>query len=166
VPIGRPAPDASATGGPARRRVAIVIGTAVGIVALDQLTKAWAVASLADGPVRVIGDFAQLRLTRNSGAAFSSFRGATPLLAVGAIVVAVLLVRLAARTTDTWLLVGLSLFLGGALGNLCDRIFRAPGVLSGHVVDFVDVGRWPTFNVADSALTIGAVIVVVRSLWP
>ena len=83
------------------------------------------------------------------------------MLAIVAIGVAVLLVRAVRRTRDPLMVVGLSLVLGGALGNLVDRLFRAPGFLKGAVVDFVHVGSFPTFNVADSAITIGAVIIVI-----
>ena len=78
-----------------------------------------------------------------------------------AIVVAFVLVRAVRRADDPLMLVALSLVLGGAIGNLIDRLFRAPGFLRGEVVDFVHVGRWPTFNVADSAVTIGAMLLVV-----
>jgi signal peptidase II len=70
------------------------------------------------------------------------------------------LVRAVQRTTDTVTVVALSLILAGALGNLCDRVFRTPGFLRGAVVDFVVLGRWPSFNVADSAITIGAILLV------
>jgi signal peptidase II len=143
-----------------------VIGAIVAIVAVDQLTKAWAVAALSDGPVHVIGDTVEFELTRNGGGAFSRFQGMTPVLAVGAIVVTVVLARVLRRTTDTILVVALTLVLGGALGNLVDRFARAPGFLRGHVVDFVSVGWWPVFNVADSCVTIGAVLLILRSLRP
>jgi len=78
-----------------------------------------------------------------------------------AAIVAVVLVRVAQRAKDPVMVVALSLVLGGALGNLVDRLVRAPGFLEGAVVDFVHVGRFPTFNVADSAITIGAVLIVV-----
>ena len=122
---------------------------------LDQLTKSWAVTALADGPKWVIGDTVEFELTRNGGSAFSRFQGITPILAVGAIIVTIVLVRVLRGTTDRVLVVGLTLVLGGALGNLMDRIFRAPGFMRGHVVDFVAVGWWPVFNVADSCITIG-----------
>jgi signal peptidase II len=143
-----------------------VIGAIAAIVAVDQLTKAWAVAALSDGPVHVIGDTVEFELTRNGGGAFSRFQGMTPVLAVGAIVVTVVLARVLRRTTDTILVVALTLVLGGALGNLVDRFARAPGFLRGHVVDFVSVGWWPVFNVADSCVTIGAVLLILRSLRP
>ena len=111
-----------------------------------------------------LGDTVELSLTRNGGSAFSRFQGITPILAVGAIIVTVVLVRVLRSTTDRVLVIALTLVLGGALGNLMDRFFRAPGFLRGHVVDFVAVGWWPVFNVADSCVTIGAVLLVLRSL--
>ena len=141
-----------------------VIGAIAAIVAIDQLTKIWAVAALSDGPTHVIGDTVELELTRNGGGAFSRFQGMTPVLAVAAIVVTFLLARVLRGTTDRVLVVALTLVLGGALGNLVDRFVRAPGILRGHVVDFVSVGWWPVFNVADSCITIGAVLLIVRSL--
>jgi signal peptidase II len=77
----------------------------------------------------------------------------------------VFIARAARRTTDRWILIGLVLVLGGALGNLCDRIARSPGFLRGHVVDFVAVGWWPVFNLADSCITVGATLLVVRTLF-
>jgi signal peptidase II len=132
----------------------------IGVVVLDQLSKWWAVRELRDAPVNVIGDDIGFALVRNTGSAFSLFQAFTPLLAVVAIVVAVILVRTVRRTRDTVMVVGLSLVLGGALGNLIDRVFRSPGVLKGAVVDFVHVGEFPTFNVADSAITIGAILII------
>jgi signal peptidase II len=131
------------------------------VVVLDQLTKLWAVHELADRPITLIGDDVGFALTRNTGSAFSLFQAFTPLLAIVAIGVAVLLVRAVRRARDTLMVIGLSLVLGGALGNLLDRVFRSPGFLKGAVVDFVHLGRFPTFNVADSAITIGAVIIVI-----
>ncbi len=138
-----------------------VVGLVAGIVALDQLTKAWVVANLADGPQSIIGETVELRLARNPGGAFSLFTGFTPLLAALALVVAIVLVRVVQRTKDPIMIVGLSLVLGGALGNLSDRVFRTPGFLRGEVVDFIHVSAWPSFNVADSAITIGAVLLIV-----
>jgi signal peptidase II len=140
-----------------------VLATAIvlGVVVADQLSKLWAVRQLFDAPVSIIGDDVSFELTRNTGSAFSLFQAFTPLLALIAVGVAVLLVREVRRSRDTLMIVGLSLVLGGALGNLADRLFRSPGFLKGAVVDFVHVGRFPTFNVADSAITIGAVLIVV-----
>lgn len=140
-----------------------VIVAIVAIVAIDQLTKIWAVAALSDGPVHVIGDTVQFELTRNGGGAFSRFQGITPVLAVGAIVVTLVLMRVLRRMTDRVLVVALTLVLGGAVGNLVDRFVRAPGFLRGHVIDFVSVGWWPVFNVADSCISIGVVLLIFRS---
>jgi signal peptidase II len=86
------------------------------------------------------------------------------LLAILAIVLSVVLVRAVRRTDDVVILIALSLVLGGALGNLFDRLARSPGFLEGAVVDFVRVGSFPTFNVADAAITVGAVLLVARTL--
>jgi signal peptidase II len=137
----------------------------VTVVVLDQLTKIWAVAALSDGPIDIVGDTARFQLARNPGGAFSFVSGAgvTPVLAIIAIGVTVYLVRMVSRTDDLLLVVALSLILGGALGNLCDRFFRSPGFLRGEVVDFVSVGWWPIFNIADSALSVGIVLLVFAS---
>ena len=149
-----------------RRRVAFVVAAVAALVLVDQLTKVWAVAALADGPIPVIGDTVVFRLTRNPGGAFGRFQGYTPLLAIVAVAITVVIVRQVRRTEDRALLVGLVLVLGGALGNLVDRFVRSPGVLRGHVVDFVAVGWWPVFNVADACITVGAAVLIVRTLFP
>jgi signal peptidase II len=155
---------ADATEAPPRGRL-LRVGLAVAaLVLLDQLTKVWAVAALADAPVSIIGDDVRFALTRNPGGAFGRFQGMTMILAIGAIAVSILIVREARNATDRWKLVGYTLVLGGALGNLMDRFFRAPGFLRGHVVDFVAVGDFPVFNVADSCITIGAVLLIWRTL--
>jgi signal peptidase II len=148
-----------------RARAAWVVAALIAIVAIDQLTKAWAVSALADGPKHLVGDLVVFEVARNSGSAFSRFQGYTPVLAVLAIVITVFLARSLRQTTDRWMLIGLVLVLGGALGNLGDRLARSPGFLRGHVVDFVAIGWWPVFNVADSCITIGAIILIVRTLF-
>jgi lipoprotein signal peptidase len=106
------------------------IGIAVAaLVAIDQLTKTWAVKALADAPLHVIGDRIGFDLSRNPGSAFGRFQGLTTLLAIGAIVVSLLIVREARHAPDRMRLVGYTLVLGGALGNLSDRVFRTPGFL-------------------------------------
>jgi signal peptidase II len=156
--------DAGSAPGGQRRPLRLAAGIVFAIVALDQLTKLWATRELADGPVAIVGDTVDLRLARNTGGAFSLFQTFTPLLAVVAGIVTYFLIRTVRRTHDVLLVVALSLVLGGAVGNLLDRVFRSPGFLRGAVVDFVHVGPWPTFNVADSAITIGAVLVVIWSI--
>jgi len=148
-----------------RSRAAWVVAALIAIVAIDQLTKAWAVSALAHGPKHLVGDLVVFDLARNSGSAFSRFQGYTPVLAVLAIVITVFLARSLRQATDLWTLVGLVLVLGGALGNLADRLARSPGFLRGNVVDFVAIGWWPVFNFADSCITIGAIILIVRTVF-
>jgi len=158
------APTGAPAGSGTRRRSLLVAGVVGLVLVLDQLTKALAVWGLSDGPISVLGDTVELRLARNPGGAFGRFQGMTPLLALAAVVVTVILVRAVRRTTDPWFVAGLTLVLAGALGNLVDRLVRSPGFLRGHVVDFVSIGWWPVFNIADVAITTGAAILVVRSL--
>jgi signal peptidase II len=143
-----------------------VAAAVVTIVLLDQLTKVWAVAALSDEPFSIVGTTVEFHLTRNPGGAFGRFQGVTPLLAIGAVAVTIWLVHTVRQAVDPWMVVALTLVLGGALGNLLDRFFRSPGVLEGHVVDFVRVGSFPIFNVADSCITIGATLLIVRTLFP
>lgn len=143
------------------RRIAPVIVGAV--VLADQLSKAYVVAHYTNAPLSIVGDTVEFRVARNPGGAFSSFTNATVVLALLAIGLTIWLVRVVRRTTDRGTIVALSLVLGGALGNLSDRIFRSPGVLEGHVVDFVRVGSFPSFNVADSAITVGAILLILLS---
>lgn len=159
-------PSGDADPGPAlRRRGPLVVAVVAFVIALDQATKAWAVHSLGTGPVSLIGTTVEFRLSRNTGSAFSLFQTLTPLLAVLAVAIALILVRVMRRTNDRVVIVALALVLGGALGNLADRLFRSPGWLRGAVVDFIHLDGWPTFNVADSAITIGAVVLVAWSLF-
>ncbi|WP_420835744.1 signal peptidase II [Actinomyces ruminis] len=132
---------------------------------MDQLTKAWAVAALSDGRrVHLLGDWLTLVLLRNPGAAFSFATGQTWIFALIAIAVTVVVIRVSRRLGSMWWAVALGLVLGGAVGNLIDRLVRAPGVLRGHVVDFIDYGGWFVGNVADIAIVGAAVIIMVLSL--
>jgi signal peptidase II len=140
------------------RYATVSLVVVVSVLALDQATKAWAVSELSRRTISVIGRTVEFRLGRNTGSAFSLFQGFTPLLAVLAVAVAVVLARAARRSNDLVTVFALSLVLGGSLGNLADRLFRMPGFLHGAVVDFIGLGWWPTFNVADSAITIGALM--------
>ena len=157
-------PSADADRRRLRQRRLLIAGIVVAVVGLDQATKAWATSGLRDGPVSIIGSTVEFQLARNTGSAFSLFQTVTPLLAVLAVGLVAILVRTLNRAEDLTVLVALALVLGGALGNVSDRLFRAPGFLHGAVVDFIKVGSWPTFNVADSAITIGAVLLVAWSL--
>jgi signal peptidase II len=151
--------------GVSTRGVVIVLACVLTVLALDQLTKWWAVTTLASGPIDVFGSTVQFALARNSGSAFSLFQGFTPVLAVVAVIIIVVLIRMLRSASDRWTILGLALVLGGALGNLVDRLFRSPGFLRGEVIDFISVGWWPTFNIADAALTVGVVLIIVRSFW-
>ncbi len=132
---------------------------AAAVLVADQLTKAWAVAALEDGPVSVLGPV-RLALTRNKAGAFGLGGAFVPLLAVGATVLVVVLVTRGDLVSRPLVAVAAGLVLGGAFGNLIDRMVRGPGLLRGAVVDFVDLRWWPVFNVADSAITCGCLLLL------
>ena len=129
---------------------------AVVVVALDQLTKSWAVDRLSDGDVHIVGPI-DLSLTYNSGAAFSLGPGLTPFLIAAGVVLLAVLIGMTRSVENTPTAVALGVLIGGACGNLADRLFRDH---DGAVVDFVDVGWWPVFNVADAALVCGGICLV------
>ncbi|NLG55169.1 MAG: signal peptidase II [Rhodococcus sp.] len=151
---------------PRRHRMRLLLGIAVAILVFDLVTKIAAVAFIQPGsPIWLIGDVVSLRLVRNPGAAFSMATSMTWLLTIVAIAVVIGVVKIGRTLQSSWWAWGLGLILGGALGNLVDRFFRSPGVMRGHVVDFVSVGWWPVFNVADSAIVCGAVLLVALTLF-
>lgn len=149
-----------------RHPAAIVAwATAALVVIIDQLSKVWAVATLEGQPDRqIVGDLLRFSFVRNPGAAFGLGASATIVFSLIAVVVAVALFRMSTKLTSIWWGVALGLMLGGALGNLLDRIFREPGVLQGHVVDFLRLPNWPVFNVADMSLVTSAILIVALSL--
>jgi signal peptidase II len=139
--------------------------TAATVLVVDQVTKLWAVATLEGWPDReIVGELLRFSFVRNPGAAFGLGGGATIVFSLVAVVVAVVLFRMSTRLASTWWAVALGLMLGGALGNLIDRIFREPAPLQGHVVDFLRLPNWPVFNVADMSLVAAAVMIVALSL--
>jgi signal peptidase II len=143
-----------------RRLLTMLVGVALTVIATDQLTKVWAVAELSGrGRVDLIGDLLGLRLTRNSGAAFSLATNATWALTLVAVVVVVVIVRMTRRIGSRAWALTLGLLLGGAVGNLIDRLLRQPGFARGHVVDFLELPHWPVFNVADSCIVVSAVLI-------
>ena len=146
--------------------IPILAAVAVGAYLADVLSKVLVVAKMEPGErISVIGDFLTFRLARNSGAAFSMATGYTWVLSIVALSVVVGIIIYAKRLGSLGCVIGLGLVLGGALGNLTDRMFRSPGPLRGHVVDFIQVGSWwPTFNLADSAVVCGAILLVVLTL--
>ncbi len=146
-------------------RVAILVLVAVVVLALDQLTKVWALSSLVEGErTPLLGDAFGLELIFNPGAALSFASGMTWIFTVAALGVTVVIVRVARRLGSTGWAVGLGLLLGGALGNLIDRLFRPPSFGSGHVVDFLAYGRLFIGNVADIAIVVAAVLIVLLSM--
>ena len=143
-----------------RRRTALVVVVAAVVITVDQLTKTWAVHTLA---TRDIDLFWTLRfhLARNRGPAFSLGFGSGGVIAILAIVI-VIVFLVVGRSVDTKLgVLSLGLVLGGAIGNLVDRAFReGSGFLGGGVIDFIDPQWWPVFNVADMAVTLGGILLV------
>ena len=130
------------------------------VLAADQVTKAWARSTLADRDLELIPGFLRFHLAENPGSAFSLFQGLGSWLGLAAILASGMILVLVEKTGNRAELVGFSLILGGAVGNLGDRVFKGRW-LTGSVTDFIDFSFWPNFNVADSAITIG----VVTLLW-
>lgn len=150
--------DPRAGGAPPRRLGVLAVVAAVALVA-DIVTKVLAVALLSDRvPVRLLDGLLTLRLVRNPGAAFGIATGLTLVFTLVAIAVIVAILRTATRLRSGWWAVALGLLLGGAAGNLVDRLFRAPAPLRGHVVDWIELPHWPVFNLADSAIVCGGLL--------
>jgi signal peptidase II len=132
---------------------------------LDFATKSWALNSLdARNPVKLLGNFLQLTLYKNSGAAFSLAQGATIILTFFAISVVAVIAYYSIKITSFGWSIVLGLALGGILGNLSDRIFRAPGYFVGHVIDWIQFPNFPVFNLADSAIVVAATLAVILSI--
>lgn len=139
---------------------------ALAVVVADQLTKEWAVSSLSDGRTIDIVWTLRFALGFNSGFAFSTGTGWGPWIGVAAVAIVVVMSVAMHRADSTRARLALSLIIGGALGNIVDRLFREGGWMQGRVVDFIDFQWFPVFNVADSAITVGGVLLVAASLWP
>jgi lipoprotein signal peptidase len=170
TPLTGPAAAGQAEGptglevGQPRRRVGVLLAVAVAVLALDIVTKVIVVATLSDrAPIRLFGGFLKLRVDRNPGAAFSFGTGLTVLFSLIAITVIVVILRSSRKIRSAPWAVTLGLLLGGATGNLVDRIFRYPGVFRGWVVDWIQVPHWPVFNLADSAIVCGGILAVLLS---
>lgn len=168
-PAGEPTPPSppAAVVPPAGRRrlVTGLVALAAITLVLDQVTKAWALAALDEG-VRhpVLGDLLGIQLLFNPGAALGLATGTTWLLTIVAIVVVVVIVRVSRRLGSRGWAVALGLLLGGALGNLTDRMIREPGVARGHVIDFIAYADWFVGNVADIAIVAAAGLLMILSL--
>lgn len=149
------------------RFLVIVLAVAIGVVVLDQLTKAWAVAELAPRvgeSIEVLGTFLRFTYVENTGAAFGIGSAYTWVFSIIAVTVAVVILRTARKLGSVPWAIALGGLLGGAVGNLIDRLTREPGIGQGFVVDFIALPYWPVFNIADIAVTTSAVAMVVLSL--
>ena len=169
VAAERPVPPAEAAYGGAAakqsrhrvRRVAVLFAVAVVVFALDVVSKVIVVATLPHHPpVRLPGGLLTLRLIRNPGAAFSIGTSMTIVFTLIAVGVIVYILRAARRLHSLPWAVALGLLLGGAAGNLTDRLFRAPGPLQGYVVDWIELPHWPVFNLADAAICCSGALIV------
>ncbi len=137
---------------------ASLYGVAAAAYLLDRLTKLWVERSLAgEPPIEVIPGVLTLNYTTNSGGAFGMGRSAPVLFAAATVVASAIIVVVSFRMTRLPVAIALGLILGGALGNLTDRVVHGSG-LSGHVTDFIDFQVWPVFNLADSAIVLGAIL--------
>ncbi len=165
VPTGnRPAAEASEFSR-RPRRVGVLLGVAIFVIAADVISKAVVVSRLAGRPpIHLIGDFLELTLTRNSGAAFSIGTSMTIVFTAIAAGVIFYILRAARNLRSLGWAIALGLLLGGATGNLLDRIFRAPGPFVGHVVDWIQFPHWSVFNLADSSVVCGGVLVALLAL--
>lgn len=157
--LSGPGPDRPGSVRP--RRVGALLLTAAAVVALDVVTKLLAVDRLTDRPpVRLLGGLLRLVETRNPGAAFGLGAGATILFTLVAAGVVVAIARTASRLRSSAWAVCLGLLLGGATGNLLDRLLRSPGPLRGQVVDWIQLPHWPVFNLADASIVTGGLLAV------
>ena len=148
-----------------RWRIApVTVVVAVAVVVLDQLTKWWAVETLDDRDIDIVWTL-RLHLSYNTGMAFSRGQNWGPLIGVVALVIVVVLLLSLRRGSSRLTEVTVGLIIGGAIGNIIDRLFRSPGWLRGGVVDFIDFQWFPIFNVADMAITIGGVLLVTSSWY-
>ena len=164
-PEAEPQDSAPEQVAPPRRRLWLLLMVAGVVLLADIISKQLVVAHLSNRlPVNVIPSVLDFELTRNAGAAFGLAAGATIIFTVVAAAVVVFIARASRRLGSAGWAWALGLLLGGALGNLGDRLFRAPGPLRGHVVDWIHLHHWPVFNLADSGIVIGGVIAVLLSM--
>ncbi|NNC40284.1 MAG: signal peptidase II [Acidimicrobiia bacterium] len=146
-----------------RRALALGGGTAAVVVIVDRLTKLWALNALADGEIVPIEGILGFDLAFNTGAAYGLFKGGGSVIAVGALVAAGLIIYALRSVERRFEAVTLGAIMGGALGNLIDRIARGPGLFDGAVVDWIETPLWPNFNIADSAIVVGAVLLILAT---
>ncbi|WP_338695641.1 signal peptidase II [Streptomyces sp. Q6] len=147
-----------------RRRIAVLFAVAALAYAFDLVSKLLVVAKLEhQDSIEILGDWLKLEVIRNPGAAWGIGEAFTIVFTLIAAAVIVVIARLAKKLYSTPWAIALGLLLGGALGNLTDRIFRAPGVFEGAVVDFIAPKNYPVFNLADSAIVCGGILIVILS---
>ena len=162
---GEPSTDVEVTPAGNRRLVRVTFSVAAAIVVVDQITKFLAVRYLeGHPPVEVVGTWVQLLFLRNSGAAFSIGTGVTFIFTAIAVAVVVVIVRTSRKLGSLGWAIALGGLLGGAVGNLIDRVFRDPGFLQGHVVDFIALPNFAVFNIADASIVCSAIFMVLLSL--
>lgn len=165
VQAGAAPTDAPVSARRRRRLMVLLTALTLSVLVVDQVSKAWAVGALTPGErTPVIGSLLGLSLVYNPGAALSIATGMTWVLTVVAVVVAVVIVRASRRIGSTGWAVALGLLLGGALGNLIDRLVREPGLGRGEVVDFIAYAHLFVGNVADVAIVVAAVVIVLLSM--
>lgn len=140
-----------------RGHLTLSLGIAAVICVADVLTKSWAIQRLGSHPISWFGGTVRLTESRNPGAAFGLGTSLTPVLTAIALVAFAVLVFAAGRTASPTCAALVGTLLGGVTGNLIDRLTREPAPFRGHVVDWIDLSAWPTFNLADSSLVIGAI---------
>lgn len=157
--------EASPTAPRRKWRIVILLAVAALAYALDLLSKLWVVKVLEhrDTPIDLLGSWLRLQAIRNGGAAFGFGQGMTIIFTIIAAGVIVVIARLARKLYSLPWAIALGLLLGGAFGNLTDRVFRSPGFLEGHVVDFIAPAHFAVFNLADSAIVCGGILIVLLS---
>ncbi|WP_329534555.1 signal peptidase II [Streptomyces sp. NBC_01450] len=147
-----------------KRRIAVLFTVAALAYALDLVSKLIVVAKLEHhAPIQIVGDWLRFEAIRNAGAAFGFGEAFTIIFTVIAAAVIVVIARLARKLYSLPWAIALGLLLGGALGNLTDRIFRSPGIFEGAVVDFIAPKHFAVFNLADSAIVCGGILIVLLS---
>ncbi|WP_329340185.1 signal peptidase II [Streptomyces sp. NBC_00663] len=147
-----------------KRRIAVLFAVAAFAYLLDLGSKLLVVAKLEHhDSIEIIGDWLKFEAIRNAGAAFGFGEAFTVIFTVIAAAVIVVIARLARKLYSLPWAIALGLLLGGALGNLTDRIFRSPGVFEGAVVDFIAPKHFAVFNLADSAIVCGGILIVLLS---
>jgi signal peptidase II len=159
--------DPHPTGNPSSRRARLTLlfaAVAATAYVIDLVTKLLAVSQLSGRPdVDLVGELLVLHLTRNAGAAFSTGTEYTVALTCVAMVAVLVVIWLSRRVGSVGWAVALGLLLAGVCGNLTDRLFRSPGPMRGHVIDFVMLPHWPVFNVADMCINVAAVLILVQA---